>query len=319
MKSIRIHNFGPPDVLKLEELPDPRPASGQVLVRARAIGVNPVEAYIRSGIYGQRQFPFTPGTDAAGIVESVGDGVTAFKPGDRVYTIGSLTGAYADLILCTEPQLRPLPENVSFQQGAALGVPYGTAHRALFHRGQAQAAETILIHGATGGVGIASIQLARAAGLTIIATGGSEAGRRLVTEHGAHHALDHHDPNHFNQILGLTNNQGVNLILEMLSNVNLGKDLPVLAKFGRVVIVGSRGPVEINPRDAMGKDADIRAMTLMNATEADLKAIHAHLIAGLQNGSLRPVIDKEIPLANAPESHTQIMQGESHGKLVLVP
>ena len=319
MKAIRVHNFGGPEVLKLEQLNDPRPDPGQILVRARAIGVNPVDAYIRSGTYGPRQFPLTPGTDAAGLVEAVGEGVKSFKPNDRVYIYGSITGAYADLILCEESQVHPLPKNASFQQGAAIGVPYGTAHRALYHRGQAQPGETVLIHGATGGVGIAAVQLALAAGLTIIGTGGSEAGRRLAADEGAHHVLDHHKKDYLQEILTLTNNQGVNLILEMLANVNLGKDLTVLSKYGRVVVIGSRGAVEINPRDAMGKDADIRPMTLMNATESDLKAIHAHLTVGLENGTLRPVIDKEIPLADAPQAHTEIMQGESHGKIVLVP
>ncbi len=319
MKAIRIHNFGGPEVLKLEQLNDPRADAGQIVVRTRAIGVNPVETYIRSGIYGQRQFPFTPGTDAAGVVEAVGDGVKSFKPNDRVYINGSVSGAYAELILCNESQVHVLPKSISFQQGAAIGVPYGTAHRAFYHRGQAQPGETVLVHGATGGVGIAAVQLARAAGLTVIGTGGSEAGRRLVMEEGAHHVLDHHKKDYLQEVLTLTDGKGVNLILEMLANVNLGKDLTVLAKYGRVVVIGSRGAVEINPRDGMGKDADIRAMTLMNATEADLKGIHAHLIAGLANGTLRPVIDKEIPLADAAQAHTEIMQGESHGKIVLIP
>lgn len=228
MKSIRVHSFGGPEVLKLEQLPDPTPAAGQVVVRAEAIGVNPVDTYIRSGIYGQRLFPFTPGTDAAGLIESVGPNVTNIKVGQRVYVFGSLTGAYAQRLLCTPQQVHPLPTRLSFEQGSAIGVPYGTAYRALFIRGQAKPAETILIHGGSGGVGTASIQLAKNIGMTIIATAGTEKGLESVLKQGADHALNHHQPDYLEQLMSITENRGVDLIIELLANVNLNKDLGVL-------------------------------------------------------------------------------------------
>lgn len=320
MTSIRVHQFGEPSVLQLETVPTPTPAENQLLIRLHAVGVNPVETYIRQGIYGPRQFPFTPGSDAAGVVAAVGPAVRRFKPGDRVYTYGTLTGAYADHALCTESQVQHLPAHVSFPQGAALGIPYATAHRAIHHRARATSGETVLIHGATGGVGTAATQLARIAGLTIFATGGTPEGRGLAQEQGAHHVLDHHDPNYLKQLMDLTGGKGVDVILEMLANVNLGKDLAVLAKHGRVIVIGSRGPVEINPRDTMSRDADIRGMTLMNATGQDLLAIHADLLKGLESRGLNPIIGHAIPLAEAARAHELVMRPSgAHGKIILTP
>jgi NADPH2:quinone reductase len=319
MKAIRVHAFGGPEVLKLEDVPEPQVTRGNVLIDVQAIGVNPVDTYIRAGKYGPVPFPYTPGFDAAGTVEAVGEGVTAHKPGDRVYVSRTLSGAYAEKTLADQANVYPLPQKITFAQGAALGVPYGTAHRALHHRGRAQAGETVLVHGATGGVGLAAVQLARAAGLTVIGTGGSDEGRKLVQGEGAHHVLDHHDPNYRQQLMDLTGGHGVNLILEMLANVNLATDLPLLARQGRVVVVGSRGKVEIDPRDTMSRDADIRGMTLMNATPSELTAMHAAIRAGLEDGTLRPIIDHELPLADAAKAHAEVLEGNSRGKIVLVP
>ncbi len=134
MKAIRVHRFGGPEELKLEDVPDPQPAAGQVLVQISAAGVNPVETYIRTGKYGPRTFPYTPGSDAAGIVEAIGTEVTRVKPGDRVYTASTISGAYAQKALCSAQSVHPLPAHVTFAQGAALGVPYATAYYGLFLR-----------------------------------------------------------------------------------------------------------------------------------------------------------------------------------------
>jgi NADPH:quinone reductase len=319
MKAIRVSQPGGPEVLKLEDVPDLTPGAGQVLVDVRAVGVNPVETYIRSGTYGWKQWPYTPGADSAGIVLSVGEGVRKVKAGDRVYTAGSVTGTYAQKTVAAEARVFRLPENVSFQQGAALGVPYGTAHRALFHRARPVAGETILIHGASGGVGTAATQFARAFGLIVIGTGGTDRGRQLVHEQGAHHVLDHGAADYLEQLMKLTDGRGVDIVLEMLANVNLAKDLTVLAKNGRVIVIGNRGKVEINPRETMGRDADVRGMTLMNATDADLQGIHAAIVAGLESGTLRPIVGKEMPLADAPKAHAAVLEPGSYGKIVLIP
>jgi NADPH2:quinone reductase len=319
LKAIRVHEFGEPSVLKLEEAPAPKAGGGQVLVRIDAIGVNPVETYIRAGKYGPRQFPFTPGTDAGGVVEEAGAGITKFRLGDRVYLSGSISGAYAQKALCTEAQVHPLPPKISFAQGAALGVPYATAYRALFLRGQAKAGETVLIHGASGGVGTAAVQFARAWGMNIIGTAGTDKGIELVREQGAQHVLNHGDGNYLKALMDLTGGRGVDLIIELAAHLNLGKDLTVLAKQGRVAVVGSRQPIEINPRDTMSRDASILGMSLMNASEGELAGIHAAIVAGLENGTLRPIVGREMPLSEAAKAHEQVLAPGSYGKIVLLP
>ncbi len=320
MKAIRVHEFGGPEVMRLEEVSDLKPGRGEVLVRIQAAGVNPVDTYIRTGMYARKpQLPYTPGADGAGTVAAAGEGVTHCKPGDRVYTAGAVSGTYAELALCTQSQVHPLPAKTSFAQGAALGIPYGTAYRALFQRARARPAETVLVHGASGGVGIAALQLARAAGMTVIGTAGTDKGRALVAREGAHHVLDHTAPGYLERLMSLTGGRGVDVILEMLANVNLGKDLTVLALHGRVVVIGSRGTVEINARDTMSRDAEILGMTLFNTPEQDLAGIHAALYAGLENGTLRPVIGQEMPLGEAPHAHQQVMAPGAYGKIVVVP
>ncbi|HEX8149014.1 MAG TPA: NADPH:quinone reductase [Pyrinomonadaceae bacterium] len=320
MRAIRVNEFGGPEVLKLEDVPEPSPSAGRVLVRVRAAGVNPVDTYIRSGVHAVKPTPpYTPGLDAAGEVEAVGVGVARFRPGQRVYTAGSLTGTYAELTLCEESQCHALPERVTFAQGAGVFTPYVTAYRALFHRANARPGETVFVHGASGGVGTAAVQLARAAGLRVVGTAGTEEGRRLASEQGAHEVLDHRAPDYLEQLVGLTGGRGADVILEMLANVNLDRDLGVLAKGGRVVVIGSRGTVEINPRQAMTRDATILGMTLFNASPQELQSIHAALGAGLEAGTLRPVVGRELPLAEAARAHEEVLKPGAFGKIVLIP
>lgn len=318
MKAIRVHEFGPPNVLKLEDVAQPAPDAGQALVKVKAAGVNPVDTYMRSGIAYKRELPYTPGTDAAGVVEAVGEGVEGIRPGDRVYTSGSLTGAYAEFTLCKASQLHKLPEKLSFSQGACIGVPYATAYRALINKAAARAGESVLVHGATGGVGIATVQLARALGMTVIGTGGTERGRKLVADNGAHHVLDHKDPGHLMEAARLAGN-GIDIVIELLANVNLAGDMKALSPGGRVVVVGSRGTIEIDPRDLMARDAGVTGMSLFNATEKELASIHSGLIAGFEAGFLRPVVGREMKLSDAPEAHRAIMEESAYGKIVLVP
>lgn len=320
MKAIRVHEFGAPEVLQLEEVPELKPGPGQVVVGVHAIGVNPVDTYIRSGTYHIKpELPYTPGMDAAGVIESVGEGVSRVRVGDRVYTSGTISGGYAEQAICSEVQVHKLPENISFAQGAGLNVPYSAAYHALFQRATAVPDDVLLVHGAEGGVGVAAVQFALAAGLTIIGTGGSGKGLKLVADQGAHHVLNHNDPHHWEEVLAITEGRGVDVILEMLANVNLGKDLPLLARFGRVVIIGSRGPVEINPRDAMTRSATILGMLLMNATERQVRSIHKAIFAGLRNGALCPVVGRELQMAEARSAQKLIIESSAYGKIVLIP
>jgi NADPH2:quinone reductase len=320
MKAIRVYAFGGPEVLKIEEVPAPKPAAGQVLVRVHAAGVNPYEAYMRAGSYPPLPpLPYTPGSDGAGIIESVGKNVTRVKPGDRVYIAKNISGTYAQFALALEEQVHPLPGALSFAQGAAVWVPCGTACHALLHSAKARPGETVLIHGASGGVGSAGVQLARALGLTVFGTAGTQKGRDLAGRAGASLTFDHKDPGHMEKILEATGGRGVDVILEMLANVNLAADTRLLAENGRVIVIGSRGEATINPRELMGRRASIRAFTLWGVTPAEEKEIHAVLGAGLVNGSLRPIIGKEYPLVDAPLAHKEILEQSAAGKLVLLP
>ena len=319
MKAIRVSAYGGPEVLKLEEVPTLKAGPGQVLVRTHAVGVNPVDTYLRSNTDNRGpKLPYTPGSDAAGVVEAVGSDVAGVKAGDRVYVGGTATGAYAELCVCTPAQVHALAGPVSFAQGAAVNVPYATAYHALFNRGHGDAGETVLVHGASGGVGIGAVQLARARGLTVIGTAGTDRGRRLVLEQGAHHVLDHSAPGYLDELMRLTDNRGVDVVLEMLANANLQKDLGIIAMRGRIVVIGNRGTTEINARHAMNKDAAILGMALTHASPAQLAGIHAALVEGLANGTLRPVIAQELPLAQAPRAHEAVMESGHHGKVVLI-
>jgi NADPH:quinone reductase len=318
MKAIRVHKFGGPEVLQLDEVADPKAGPGQVLVEVKAAGVNPVDTYIRSGSYAQvPPLPYIPGGDAAGVVKAVGDGVKRFKPGDRVWV--ARAAGYATLAACDVALVHPLPASLSFAQGAAVGIPYATAYRGLHHKAQGKPGETLLVHGASGGVGIAAVQMGVAHGMTVVGTGGTERGRKLVAEQGAHHVLDHTSPDYTKRLMELTDTRGADVILEMLANVNLQKDLDVVARLGRIVVIGNRGTIEINPRGAMGKDATIAGLALWNASPAELASIMAALTAGLANGTLRPVVGREFPLAQAAAAQQAVLEPGAHGKIVLVP
>ncbi|HQU84779.1 MAG TPA: NADPH:quinone reductase [Pyrinomonadaceae bacterium] len=318
MKAIIVKNFGEPEVMKLEETETPEPNGNQVLVRVKAAGVNPVDTYIRTGTYAQKpNLPYTPGKDAAGIVEKIGANVSKFAVGDRVLTADAGSGTYAEFCVCEEKDLIKLPENVSFEQGAGVFVPYATAFRALFQKAKIRAGETVLIHGASGGVGTAAIQWAKNAGATVIGTASSEEGKRLVKEQGADFVFDHSQENYLNEILEVTNGNGVEVIIEMLANVNLVKDFDVLAKFGRIVVVGNRGSLEFNPRLTMGKDASIHGLALFNAPPDEMKEIHEAIFDGLSKGFLNPIVGKKFSLADAVKAHREVIESKAFGKIVL--
>lgn len=320
MKSIIVHEYGGPEVMMLEEVSTPEPSAGQVLIKIEAAGVNPVDTYLRSGNHAHApKLPYTPGKDGAGVVEIVGGGATKFKPGDRVYTAGSISGTYAEYSLCEEKHLGMLPDRVTFEEGAGIWTPYATAYRALFQKARATNGETVLIHGASGGVGIAAIQWAKNAGVKVIGSASSGEGKKLVADQGADHVVDHSDDKHLEEVRELTNGKGVDVIIEMLANVNLAKDFDMLAMFGRITVVGNRGSLDFNPRLAMGKDATIYGMSLFNAPADKLDQIHDAIFDGLSKGYLKPVIGESIPLDEAARAHRQVIESKAFGKIVLIP
>ncbi|KAF4076326.1 hypothetical protein AMELA_G00213020 [Ameiurus melas] len=321
MKAIRVSEFGAPSVLKFcSDVPVPAPGPKQVLIRVHACGVNPVETYIRAGAYARKpSLPYTPGSDVAGVVEAVGDGVRFLKAGDRVFTISTETGGYAEYTLASEESVHKLPESLNYKQGAAVGIPYFTAYRALFHKAHAKAGETVLIHGASGGVGVAACQLARAFGLKVLGTAGTPDGMKLVLSNGAHVAFNHREKDYMDKIQDATEGNGVNVIVEMLSNVNLSNDLTLLAFGGRVTIVGCRGSVEINPRDTMAKETSIVGVSLFSATKEERAETAAALFAGMEAGWLKPVIGPEYSLDKAAQAHEDIIDSSgAFGKMILI-
>ena len=320
MIAIQVHKFGGPEVLEIHEVPTPKPAAGQILVQVRAAGVNPYDTYMRNGTYAVKPpLPYTPGSDAAGTVEAIGESVKKFKTGDRVYTAKTLSGAYAEYALAEELQLYPLPEKISFAQGAGLWVPYGTAYTALHHHAKARAGETLLVHGASGGVGTAAVQIARAMGMKVIGTAGTDRGLELVKKEGAHYAFDHTKAGYAEEILKATGPRGIDVVLEMLANVNLATDMKLLATEGRVIVIGNRGEITVNPRELMARRASVRGFTLWAATVAESAEIHAAIAAGLENGTMRPIVGKELPLTDAPQAHQDVLAPGAFGKIVLVP
>jgi NADPH:quinone reductase len=324
MKAISVAAFGGPEVLRVADLATPAPGDGEVLVRVAAAGVNPVDAYVRTGTYARKPaLPYTPGSDAAGVVERTGTNVSGLAAGQRVFVAGTTarrcTGTYAGQVVCDREHVHPLPETLSFAEGAAIGVPYPTAYRALFQKAHVEPGDTVFVHGASGSVGTAAVQLARGRGAAVIGSAGTPRGRRLVEAETGFEALDHGAADYLDRLVEMTGGRGPDVIIEMLANVNLERDLMVLAKYGRVVIVGSRGSLELTPRLAMARDAVVLGMSLFNTPADEMAAIYAALVEALARGDLRPPIDRELPLEEAPRAHEAVLASGSHGKIVLVP
>jgi NADPH:quinone reductase len=324
MKAIRAHSFGGPEVLQLEEVDDPIPGPGEVVIDVRAVGINPADTYMRNGTYAiVPKLPYIPGGDAGGVVSAVGLGVREFSVNDPVF-VGTalsfdLTGCYAEKVKRKASEVLPLPRGVSFAAAAAFGVSYTTAHYALFERGGARAGETVFIHGASGSVGTSAIQLAKRAGLNVIGSGGTAKGLELIVNEGADHAVDHTKKGYLDEVKRLTGGRGPDLILEMLANVNLAADMDLAAKFGRIIVIGNRGEITINPRVAMMKELDIRGIALWNTTSEQVRPMMEDILAGVAEGAVRPIIGREMPLAEAAAAHVAVLEPGAYGKIVLIP
>uniref|UniRef100_A0A8C3B6G6 Crystallin zeta n=2 Tax=Cairina moschata TaxID=8855 RepID=A0A8C3B6G6_CAIMO len=319
MRAVRVFEFGGPEVLKLQsDVLIPVPKENQVLIKVHACGVNPVETYIRSGNYARKPaLPYTPGSDVSGVIESVGEHVTTFKKGDKVFSIDTISGGYADYALAAANRVFPLSDKLDFKQGAAIGIPYFTAYRALFQKGHAKAGESVLVHGASGGVGIAACQIARACGLKVLGTAGTEEGMNIVLRNGAHQVFNHREANYIDKIKEYTKMQGVDIIIEMLSNINLATDLHLLSYAGRVMVVGCRGTIEINPRDTMSKESSIIGVGLFLATEEERHECATALLDGIEAGWLKPIVGSEYPLEKVVKAHGDIIHSSgARGKMV---
>ena len=320
MKALRVHAFGEPPTMSYDDVPDPEVGPGQVVVGVEAVGVNPVDTYVAAGRYAVKpDLPYVPGGDAAGTVLSVGEGVEDVAEGDRVIVCqsvaGPLRGAFAERCVCEAGWLMSLPSHLSFPQGAAVNVPYITAFRALIEVGKPNADDTVLIHGATGGVGLAALQIARAHKLRVVATGGSEAGRELLKRQGADVVLDHHAGDHLEAL----KDAPPDVILEMAAHVNLQRDIEAIAPGGRVVVIGNRGEATIDARGLMGKGAAVVGMSYFNGGDAAVRRAMRAVRQGLDAGDLVPVIQAELAMEQAARAFELVMSGDSGGKVVLLP
>ncbi|SHT29437.1 oxidoreductase [Mycobacteroides abscessus subsp. abscessus] len=324
MKAIQVTQFGGLDKLVFKDVEDVVAGKGEVCVRLYAAGVNPSDTYTLTGTYAFSvpHLPYTPGLDGAGIVEAIGEGVTNVRIGDRVF-IASLirrksTGTFAQKVVCDATLVHPLPEHISFEQGAALGVPALTAYRALFQRACLKPGQTVFIHGASGGVGLQIVQMAKSHGAKVIGTASKPEGKKMVQQAGADFVIDHVTEDTIEDVIAILNGNGPDVIIEFLANKNLETDLKLIAPFGKIVIVGNRGSIEINPRLAMQRECDILATALWNAPKDEYdQSIHG-VISMLTSGALRPIIGRTLPLQQVSQGFEQLIKGIGNGKLILI-
>jgi NADPH2:quinone reductase len=287
-----------------------------MLVQVGAAGVNPVDTYIRSGTNNYKTtFPHTPGSDGAGTIVEVGKNVTEFEVGQRVYFSRNLGGSSAEFTVCAATHTYPLADALSFEEGACLGVPYTTAHRALFGRANAKAGDKVLVHGATGAVGIATVQLALAAGMDVVASAGTEAGADLLRQQGVTTVIMHNEADHLAPFQTLAS--GFDIVIEMLANHNLDQDLKALAFGGCVAVIGNRGTVEINPRDLMARDASVVGVALANVQPKELALIAKSLRPLFEKGVLKPVVRHSYALTELAQAHEDVLKSGALGNLVI--
>jgi NADPH2:quinone reductase len=316
MRAIRVHAFGGPEVLRLEEVADPEPGPGQVRVRLAAAGVSPADVEVRAGTFLRLPaLPYIPGSAGAGTVEALGEGVRGLAPGDRVWLSGAST--YAEACVVAATRIHPLPGRLSFAQGAAIGGSYATAYQAIHLVAGVRPGDLVLVHGASGAVGTAALQLLAAHGAIAVGTAATDAGRAHIIGQGAAAALAH---DAWEDLLAATGGRGYDAILEMRAEAgeNVLRDGALLAPRGSIVLIGAHAPARFNPLDLMVRGAAIRGMaTFLLAPEAQAR-VEGAIATGLADGRLNPVVGQSFPLAEAAAAHAAVWSGAKAGKVVLL-
>jgi NADPH2:quinone reductase len=261
--------------------------------------------------------------DGAGIIEAFGPDCTRddLRAGQRVWVCRSVSGTYAQFAVCDEKRVMPLGKDLTFSQGAGVGVAFLTAWVALHEKARITPGMRVLVHGASGGVGMAAVQIARAAGCHVAGTAGTPEGAALVRSCGAHECFMHRDPDYTSRLRVWTKDAGFDAIIEVLANENLQRDLELVAFAGVIVVVGNRGQATIDARRTMQRDARIVGMSLMNADDQVWKRATHGVQAGLANGTLRVHVrtgeGEALTLEHASRAHELVMRGGASGKIVL--
>ena len=321
MRAARLHEHGGPEVLAVEEIDRPEPDHGQVLVEVAAAGVNPVDTYFRDGSYTPVGLPFTPGVDVAGTVAEAGPGVDDLEPGDAVFGMGignvAYQGAYAEYAVVPTDNLGPVPDGVDLVEAGSAGVAAGTAWRALIEHAGLEPAEDCLVHGGSGGVGHAAVQIAAAAGAHVITTASPDYHDRL-DDLGADVVLDY-GRDDLADAAREASDGGVDVILDHRLDDYLQFDADVAATGCRVVGIGENDP-EVgfsNDGVARSKDVNYQFMSLFNAP--DLRRILGSVGALMADGDLTIDISRSYDLDDAAEAQRAVMEDSFFGKLVLEP
>ncbi|KAJ1523448.1 hypothetical protein ONE63_001305 [Megalurothrips usitatus] len=318
MRAVQIQKFGGPEVLQVDHVQVPEEKDHEVLVQVKCCGINPIDVYIREGGFAVLPpLPLILGKEVSGTVIKKGKDVTKFKEGDRVYCCLPWNGGYAENVVCSEDHTFLLSEKLSFPQGAGMYVPYFTAYRALVIKCKMQAGENILIHGASGAVGIAAVQLAKNRGLCVVGTAGTEAGLEVVRKAGADYVFNHREADHLKRAYETTDGKGFDVLLENMAHINLGKDLMVLSQQARLAVVGSRDEVKVIPRHLIYTEAMVVGIKLLANTKEEMQEMGNALYEGANAGWVNPIIDQEFDFDSAKEAHSLILSNRgARGKLV---
>lgn len=319
MKAIVISQNGGPEVLQLQETEIGKPGKGQVLVRLAAAGVNFVEIYQRRGTY-PKKLPYIPGSEAAGVVEEVGEGVTEFKAGDRVAYVHE-PGAYAEMSMVKADSLIALPADFSFEQGAAFPLQGMTAHYLLHEFRKVKPGDVVLIHAAAGGMGLLLVQWAHHLGARVIGTVSTEEKAKAAKEAGATDIILYTKENFAEEIKKLTNGHGADLIIDGVGKTTFAGNLQAAALRGNIVIYGAAsGPADaILPNSLMSRSLTVSGGSLPNyiLNRNEMLGRAQAVIKGVQEGWLKLRIDKVIPLAEAAEAHRLLENRQTIGKVIL--
>jgi NADPH:quinone reductase len=319
MKAIRVHQYGGPEVLKLEDYEVGKPAAGQVLLRNVNAGLNFVDTYIRRGIY-PYHLPYTPGWEGAGVVEELGEGVSTLKVGDRV-AYAHQSGSYAEWSLAKAEGLIPLPEAFSFEQGAAFPLQGMTAHYLLHEFRTVKPGDVVLIHAAAGGMGLLLVQWAKHLGAKVFGTVSTEEKAKAAREAGVDEVIFYTKSDFVAETKRLTNGQGADLIIDGVGKTTFAGNLEAAARRGNVIIYGAAsGPADpISPNALMVRSLTLSGGNLVNYILTREEMLHRAkaVIEGIQKGWLKLKIDRVLPLAQASEAHQLLESRQTIGKILL--